>query len=602
MTTDTDQAQPIMLPGGEMLAWSDLPTEELTDGGPLGVLGARVVPAGARVLLAGPHPPGFLDRLAHAEVTCLLRSHLDGVALAEHAATLPVRVIVGGPAGLPADETYDVVVAMSGLDSVESIEGARLGWDGVLAMLADRLRPGGTLLLRMDNPVGLHRIVDVSPWYAARDDSRWTVEGVLDAGHPANLDQLRRRLVDAGLTPGAFFAAYPHPESVTTLVATEALDQGTSAGLLDAMLHNACSDGYADRSVLQDPARLAVDALHAGLASGLAPAWVVYARRSPLPAVEPADLPVALVQTGPPDLGGIEVVTAGQDWHWQLTQPLRRTTPETGPAYRDPGALTGPVPAGRLLRTLLLDACLRQDLDQLRALLSGYAHWLDSGAVAGQIAGASALAGVDNVVVDGDRFAVLDPSWQAAAPLPVNVALARSLWRFAAILLTGGYAHPWSSTLDLAGLTVVLGGMAGRNLDRATVRVAVETEAALVAARTDLDPAGQEELRDQLDALEPNSPPPGPRSYQQLHEAWLRQREELNRIQAVLRWTEDLITSRERALRRADAMIKLLSGSVSFRLGRLVITPARWARRALRALKRRLRKAPNQRTVRGGQR
>ncbi len=601
MTTDTDQAQQIMLPGGEMLAWSDLPAEEPTDGGPLGVLGARVVPAGARVLLAGPHAPGFLDRLAHAEVTCLLRSHLDGVALAEHAAELPVRVIVGGPAGLPADETYDVVIAMSGLDSVESIEGARLGWDGVLAVLADRLRPGGTLLLRMDNPVGLHRIVDVSPWYAARDDNRWTVEGVLDAGHPANLDQLRRRLVDAGLTPGAFFAAYPHPKAITALVDTQELDQGTSAGLLDAMLHNACADGYADRSVLQDPARLAVDALHAGLASGLAPAWVGYARRSPLPAVEPADLPVALVQTGPLDMGGIEVVTAGQDWHWRLTQPPLRTTPETGPAYRDPRALTGPIPAGRLLRTLLLDACLRQDLDQLRALLSGYAHWLDSCTVAGQISGAPALAGVDNVVVDGERFAVLDPSWQAAVPLPVNVALARGLRRFAAILLTGGYAHPWSSTLDLAGLTVVLGGMAGRNLDRATVRVAVETEAALIAARTDLNPAGQEELRDQLEALEPDSPPPGQRSYQQLHEAWLRQREELNRIQAVLRWTEDLITSRERALRRADAMIKVLSGSVSFRLGRLVITPARWARRAVRALKRRLRKAPNQRAVRGGQ-
>lgn len=602
MTTDTDhQAQQILLPGGEMLAWSDLGTEEPTDGGPLRALSARVVPAGARVLLAGPHAPGFLDRLAHAEVTCLLRSHLDGVALAERAAGLAVRVIVGGPAGLPANETFDVVLAMSGLDAVESIEGARPGWDGVLAVLADRLRPGGTLLLRMDNPIGLHRLVGLSPWYAAREDSQWTVEGVLDAGHPANLDQLRRRLADSGLVPDACFAAYPHPKAVTALLATGELDHRTSSGLLDAVLHNACSHGYADRSVLQDPARLAVDALHAGLAARLAPAWVVQARRTPLPAAEPTPLPVALFQTGPPDVGGIEVLALGQDRHWQVTQPPLPTAPDTGPAYRDPTALTGPVPAGRLLRTLLLDACLRQDLDRLRALLSGYAHWLCSCTVAGRISGAPALAGVDNVVVDGERFAVLDPSWQAADPLPVDVALARCLWRFAAILLTGGYSHPWSSTLDLAGLTVVLGGMAGRDLDRATVCRAVETEVALVAALTGLDQAGQEKLRDELEALEPSSPPPGPRSYQQLHEAWLRQREELGRIQAVLRWTENLITSRERALRRADAMIKVLSGSVSFRLGRLVITPARWARRAVRALKRRLRKALNQRAVRGGQ-
>ncbi|WP_050580972.1 hypothetical protein [Salinispora cortesiana] len=587
-----------MLPGGEMLAWSDLRTEEPTDGGPLGALGARVVPAGARVLLAGPHAPGLLDRLAHAEVTCLLRSHLDGVALAEHAAGLAARVIVGGPAGLPANETYDVVVATSGLDSVESIEGARLGWHGVLAVLATRLRPGGTLLLRMDNPVGLHRLVDLSPWYVARDDNQWTVEGVLDAGHPANLEQLCRRLADIGLIPDAIFAAYPHPKAVTALIATGELHQGTSVGLLDAVLHNSCSDGYADQSVLQDPARLAVDALHAGLASRLAPAWVVQARRAPLPAAEPTDLPVALFQTGPPDIGGIEVVTVGQDWHWQVTRPPLRTAPDTGPTYRDPTALTGPVPSGRLLRTLLLDACLRQDLDRLRALLSGYAHWLYSFAVAGRISGAPALAGVDNVVVDGERFAVLDRSWQTADPLPVEVALARGLWRFAATLLTGGYSHPWSSTLDLAGLTVVLGGVAGRDLDRATVRMAVETEAAL----TGLDPAGQEELLAELEALEPSSPPPGPQSYQQLHEAWLRQREELGRIEAVLRWTDNLITSRERALRQADSMIKILSGSVSFRLGRLVITPARWGRRAARALKRRLRRARSQRAARGGQR
>ncbi|MFG2057260.1 class I SAM-dependent methyltransferase [Micromonospora sp. NPDC048930] len=604
MTTDTAQGRRITLPGGEMLAWSDLRTDGPAGGGPLAALAARVVPAGARVLLAGPHEPAFLDRLAHADVTCLLRSHLDGVALADLAGNRAVRVIVGGPAGLPAGETYDVVIVASGLDRVESVEGARLGWHGVLATLVGALRPGGTLLLRQDNPVGLHRIVDVSPWYADRDDAAWTIDGVLDAGHPANLDQLRGWLADAGLAPDTCFAAYPHPAALTALVATGELDGGTSAGLLDAVLHGACTGGYADRSVLQDPARLAVDALHAGLGNALAPAWVVLARRDAVPGTDRTDLPLALAQTGPPGVGVVEVVAAAQGWHWRVTDPPTAAEPAAGPyasrtaAYRDPGALTGPVPPGRLLRTLLLDACLRRDLDALRRLLSGYARWLDSSAVDGRLSGAPALAGVDNVVVAGDEFAVLDPSWQAAAPLAVDVALARGLWRFAALLLTGGYAHPWPSTLDLAGLTVVLGGMAGRELDRVTVAVAVETEAAVVAALRGLDAKGRLKLADELGALEPTSPPPGPESYQQLREAWLRQREELGRVRAVLRWTEDLLTSRERALRRADAMINLLSGSVSYRVGRLVITPARWAKRAARAAKRRLRQALRRRVVR----
>ncbi|MFG3700128.1 class I SAM-dependent methyltransferase [Micromonospora sp. NPDC047620] len=623
MTTET--APRIALPGGEMLAWSDLPAERLAEGGPLAALAARVVPAGARVLLAGPHDPALLDRLAHAEVTCLLRSHPDGVALAERAA----QVVVAGPAGLPAGERFDVVIAAAGLDAVESVEGTRLGWTGVLDRLTAALRPGGALLLRLDNPLGLHRLVATSPWYAGRDDSAWLIGGVLDADRPANLEQLRGRLGARGLRADACFAAYPHPAAPTALVDTGALARRTTSGFLDAALHGACSRAVARGTVLQDPARLAVDALHAGRAGELAPAWLVLARKSDAPAtvgpagadpavadpavadpavadpavVDPAargraDLPVALVQTGPPGAGVVEVVDGPDGWRWRAAKAETRGGPAAAPfasrlaAYRDPGALTGPVPDGRLLRTLLLDGCLRRDTDALRRLLGGYARWLAGQVDAdGRLAGPFGLASVDNVVVTGDAYAVLDPSWRAAEPLAVDVVLARSLWRFAAELLTGGYAHPWTSTLDVAGLTVVLGGVAGHDLDRPTVAAAVEAEAAIAAALHGLDADGRVALATELRAVEPTDPPIGSRSYQQLREAWLRQREELTRLAALLKWTEELLTSRERALRRADATIHLLSGSLSYRVGRLAIAPARIAKRGARAAKRRAREA-----------
>ncbi|SCL48754.1 hypothetical protein GA0070606_1359 [Micromonospora citrea] len=630
MTTET--APRIALPGGEMLAWSDLPEERLAEGGPLAALAAHAVPAGARVLLAGPHDPALLDRLAHAEVTCLLRSHPDAVALADRAA----RVVVAGPAGLPADERYDVVIAGAGLDAVESVEGARLGWAGVLDRLAAALRPGGTLLLRLDNPLGLHRLVAASPWYARRDDAAWTIGGVLDADRPANLEQLRGRLGDLGLRADACFAAYPHPATPTALVDADALARRTTSGFLDAALHGACSGPAARGTVLQDPARLAVDALHAGRAAELAPAWLVLAHRTgdpagpdpaaagrthaapagvrqaaPRPAAAAAadgtagdaaarssgGLPVALVQTGPPGAGVVEVVDGPDGWRWRAeTSEVRggAAAPFASrlAAYRDPGALAGPVPEGRLLRTLLLDGCLRRDTDTLRRLLRGYARWLAGQVDAdGRLAGPYGLASVDNVVVAGDAYAVLDPSWRAAEPLAVDVVLARGLWRFAAELLTGGYAHPWTSTLDVAGLTVVLGGVAGHDLDRPTVAAAVEAEAAIAAALHGLDADGRVALATELRAVEPTDPPRGSRSYQQLREAWLRQREELTRLAALLKWTEELLTSRERALRRADATINLLSGSLSYRVGRLAIAPARIAKRGARAAKRRARQA-----------
>ncbi|MBQ1048052.1 class I SAM-dependent methyltransferase [Micromonospora sp. C51] len=591
MTTETASA--VTLPGGEMLAWSDR-TDETGDGA-LAALAARLVPTGARVLLAGPHGPALLDALAHARITCLLRGYPDAAVLADRVD----RVLVAGPHGLPAGEEYDVVIAGAGLDAVESVEGERLGWDGLLARLVAAVRPGGDLLLRLDNPLGVHRLVAAQSWYAGRDDAEWTVGGVLDAARPANLEQARERLAAAGMRTGTCYAGYPRPDLTTALLAVDELARRTTSGLFDAVLHAACTDGYTGRFVLADPARLAADALHAGRAADLAPSWLVLARR---PAAEPTDPDEEPVDTGDaahrlprvdrsehpsPKVGGsdrlpvalladataggtvVEVRDGPQGWHWHRTGIA---VPHAGPdvVHRDPDGPDGPVPDGRLLRSLLLDGCLRRDTALLRRLLRGYADWLDGQAERGQLAGAVARAGVDNVVVDGDRWAVLDRGWRAEAPSPVDVVLARTLWRFATDLLTGGYAHPWTSTLDVAGLTVVLGGVAGRDFDRAVVEAATQPTAA---------------------TAEPTDPPPGPRSYQQLREAWLRQREENTRLTALLKWTEDLLTSRERALRRAEAKINLLSGSLSYKVGRLAITPARMARRGARAAKRRARAA-----------
>ncbi|WBB52034.1 class I SAM-dependent methyltransferase [Verrucosispora sp. WMMD573] len=600
MTTETASA--VTLPGGEMLAWSDR-TDPAGDG-PLAALAARLVPAGARVLLAGPHGPALLDALAHARITCLLRGYPDAAVLADRVD----RVLVSGPHGLPAGEEYDVVIAGAGLDAVESVEGERLGWDGLLARLVAAVRPGGELLLRLDNPLGVHRLVAAESWYAGRADADWTVGGVLDVARPASLGQARERLAAAGMRPGTCYAGYPRPDLTTALLAVDELARHTGSGLFDAVLHAACTDGYTGRFVLADPARLAVDALHAGRAADLAPSWLVLARRPhvertdgepddsggtahPLPRVAPsahpgpgvpAPLPVALVADAAAGGTVVEVRDGPQGWHWHRTDVAVPDASYAGRELtdREPAAPDGPVPDGRLLRSLLLDGCLRRDTALLRRLLRGYADWLDSQAEQGRLTGAVALAGADNLVVDGDRWAVLDPSHPAEAPLPVEVVLARTLWRFASDLLTGGYAHPWTSTLDVAGLTVVLGGVAGRDFDRAVVEAAKETAAKDTAAAVEVE-----------SALSPTDPPPGPRSYQQLREAWLRQQDENTRLTALLRWTENLLTSRERALRRAEAKINLLSGSLSYKVGRLAITPARMARRGARAAKRRARAA-----------
>ncbi|MEV6692314.1 class I SAM-dependent methyltransferase [Micromonospora sp. NPDC051196] len=591
-----------------MLTWSD----RRADAGnrPLAALVARLVPPGADVLLAGPVDPAVLDALGQTHVTALLRGYPDAAALAGRVD----RVVAAGAAGLPTDEAYNVVIAAGGLDAVESVEGPPLGWNAVLARLTAAVRPGGVLLLRLDNPLGVHRLVAASGWYVGRDDAEWTVGGVLDTGRPANLDQLRLRLDAAGLRMDTSYVAYPRPESTTVLLATDQVARHTTSGLFEAVLHTACTSGYADRFVVADPARLAVDALYAGRAAELAPGWLVIAHRAAssgddLNATDRAALPLAVLANDSSDGRIVEVVDGPQGWHWHRSGSIVPRSVRTPYASReithlDPAAPEGPVPDGRLLHSLLLDGCLRRDTALLRRLLRGYADWLTGQADADRLTGAVALAGADNLVVSGDRFAVLDPSRRADDPLPVDVVLARALCRFATELLTGGYAHPWTATLDVAGLTVVLGGVAGRDFDRAVVDAALDLEAAVrrerdtgrrrgldTGRRGDRDAEGRSGPDGDLRALTPTDPPPGRHSYQQLRDAWLRQRDENTRLAAALTWTEELLTSRERALRRAEAKLDLLSGTVSYKLARLASTPARMARRGARAAKRRARAA-----------
>ncbi|MBL6279547.1 class I SAM-dependent methyltransferase [Micromonospora fiedleri] len=598
MTTETA----VTLPGGEMLTWSD----RRADAGnrPLAALVARLVPPGADVLLAGPVDPAVLDALGGARVTALLRGYPDAAALADRVD----RVMAAGATGLPTGEAYDVVIAAAGLDAVESVEGPRLGWGGVLGRLAAAVRPGGVLLLRLDNPLGVHRLVAASGWYVGRDDAEWTVGGVLDTGRPANLDQLRLRLDAVGLRVTGSYAGYPRPESTTALLATDELARRTTSGLFEAVLQESCTRGYAGRFVLADPARLAVDALYAGRAGDLAPSWLAVAHRPPafddecdrLTATR-TPLPAAVLSTGDRVARIVEVVDGPHGWHWHRPGPVAAAATPAPYASReiaclDPAAPDGPVPDGRLLHSLLLDGCLRRDTALLRRLLRNYADWLTNQAATDRLTGAVALAGVDNLVVAGDRFAVLDPSWRADDPLPVDVVLFRALWRFATELLTGGYAHPWTSTLDAVGLTVVLGGVAGRDFDRAVVDAALDVEAAVRRIRDaehrdspDVERGGGPEAG--LRTVTSTDPPPGRHSYQQLRDAWLRQRDENTRLAAALKWTEDLLASREKALRRAEAKLDLLSGTVSYQLARLAITPARIARRGARAAKRRARAA-----------
>jgi hypothetical protein len=402
--------------GGEMLDWSDLGSPVRGE-----VLRPLLAAARGRTLVAGPHDPALLAALPAGRLTVLVRGVADAgtfgpdvtVLCGSLAKLTGPRDAGSGDAGSCDAGFFDTVIALDGLGRLRSAEDepADADWADDLALLLAVLRPGGRLLLGLANPVGLHRLIALPP---EPGDADWVAPDAHDPARPSGLAGLGSHLERAGLTVLAGYAAYPEPVAPTVLLGAEVLDDPGLAGYVEATLRSAVTP---TGTVLADPRRLASDALHHGLAAGLAPGWVVLAEKGPAPPVDP--LPEALIDTG----HAIDSVRRDAAGRW-----VRRTG--------------RPVPLGRNLHDLLLTAAQRRDQPAVRGLLAAWQR--------GPAAGVAA----DRIVVDaaGDLHPL------AAAGTPAD-----ALRRLAATMTE--YAHLWPTPADETGLTALLAAMAGLDLD-----------------------------------------------------------------------------------------------------------------------------------------
>ncbi|BCJ44013.1 hypothetical protein GCM10010168_68160 [Actinoplanes ianthinogenes] len=533
----------IQLIGGEMPDYAEqLPPA----GGPLLRHLVEHLPTGARVLLAGPHDPGLVAALAPGrELTCLVRSHPD--ALAQDARDVPgVRILCGTLPKLTETDRYDAVLALDGVARLCSPEGPQLDWLDAVRALKRVLRPGGALLLTVENELGVHRLVDPGAATAARTEDAWRPLGEFGTA-PGRADRVAAALDAEGLVVSGLAAAWPAAHHPTLLVTPETLGHGPVHALA-ALVTAAVGTAYANRPVLCDPRRLAGAAVRRGLGAELAPAWLAVAHRAPIAA--PAVTLPPVLRAGP---GTITELTGSPEAGWAqrtvghpgdrplpserplpTAQPRPAERPLTAerphiaerslPAER-PLTAERPLPAGRLLEELLLTAALRHELPTLRRLLTG---WM--------VALPTADAG--NVLVDGDRFALLDPD---APDCP------DALTRFARTLTTGGYAHPWQAIADLPRLTAILAGAAG--LDE----LPEQSEAQAL-------PDGRREHEEQLSAL----------------------RRRLADAEARAGFFEHELEKRDAELGRARMQIAAFSGGLGYRAAKAGLAMARKARNRLR--------------------
>ncbi|HEY1489329.1 MAG TPA: hypothetical protein VGF84_24705 [Micromonosporaceae bacterium] len=466
------------------------------------------VRSAGRVLVAGVHDAGMVERLLRDRDGFLQLRRVTDAAGAEADPRLgDVRILCGSIAHVP--DTYDLVVALGGLDLVGSPDDPEHGWAAAVQALSARVAPGGVLVVAASNAFGLRRLNSLTRTDRTDD-------------HATDHDSLTRELGDAGLTVTASLAAFPDLTQARLLVHRDLLDDPRRRDL-SALLVAAAVGEHRPDAVVSDPRILARDAVRRGMGHALAGGWVVAAHRAG--AANP-DVPVIAVSGRP---------FANLDAADGCGGTVRIWAPDAA------------VPAGELLAERLSDACGRHDLDAVRGLLTRYASWLgvspDSGECPADRCGATPSAILD----DHSTFHILAPG-TGTATVPAEVALAAGLLEFADDAQATGLAHPWPATLTPERLAIRLAAMAG---------VAI-TDADLAAAR---DLTGAQETVDADDESAPIGPsgqlarPSGYAEAVRLASAISR---ELAEAREQLRFLAETIADRDLRIRQQSTLRQLL--------------------------------------------
>ena len=563
-TEGTDFAAALAVPplanmrriGGEMFAWSDRDaarTPALPRGAVLRYLAGQFAGPGRTVLVAGPHADELVTALVGtgATVTWLLRSLID----AEQAARqhTEVTVLAGAAVKLDPGARFDLVVAVDGVQRLNSAEGDQLGAAELIDRLAGAVQPDGTLLLMHDNHFGVHHTVRLEPGARERLDTEWYPSiDEHDTQRPASPEQLAARLSGAGLTLHCAYAVFPEPAAPTVLVGEGLLGEVSSPlrPRLGTALSQAFAAGFRGRPVLSDPRRLVERALLAGAEGIVAPGWLVVAQ-APGSGAAPAAARHELLIGDPRGTFAYAVASAGGEVRTTVLQPLEGPIERAGLRRISEPAAPG-ADAGYVLEERLLHLAAAGDLRALRVELTRYDTWLRAQAHDGALTGPVALAGLADLFVTRDGTVLLPTRWEPIEPVALETAEIRAVWQFAVQLITSGRPHPWPVTSSAVDLTAALLGIVGMGVGPEQVRAAVELHVAIETADFELSLSEQHDRRLQLLAVSPGTASVDVAGYRELTEALWRQRYEASHLLAMMEWTEQMIRSRDLAVSKMD--------------------------------------------------
>jgi hypothetical protein len=457
-------------------------------------------------------------------------------------------------------------------------------------------------VLGVGNGLGLDQVLDADTSVRPPADDQWPTSMTTITQPPPGLDTVRAVLTGHDLEIREQYAVYPRTATTSLMVHERTLTGSEGDEVLAILASAAFASGMGDRPVLTDPRRLAREMVRHGVGLRLAPGWQFIAR---LPAPEAgtdtrsADYPAALITDNldHPYWSAVLELTRDTDGGWRrdlvdVGRPV--TTRSAGHLEREPRKLVGAVPAGMLLEEQFLTACRQDDLDVLRRLVRVYADWLHDQsevklwtdpwapghpAIERRLVTAdAAFATFDNLMIDGDRLELLDPSWSTTLQVPYDVALTRALRRFGYRVLAGGLRHPWPSGMSPNRLTVTLASMVGVTVTSHLLERSSRLEVELEGQQRNNTEVGDQQLYFELQTMgeQPMGTEPGqPRGYREALATVGRLSTELSEALSQIEWLDKTVQLRETQLRHERKVSADVKNSVSFAIGRGLTAPFR---------------------------
>lgn len=460
---------------------------------------------GQRILEIGAGTGVLTRHLAEAgvQVVALEGSAARAEAIAVRCAGLDnVEVVCGPLTAYENPNPFDVVLVVGVLEYAASEAGGRSTPERFLARIRQLLAAAGTLVLAIENQLGLKYLLGHPedhlgvPWSGVAGYAGGS--GIRTYGRTPLADLLATN----GFPQQRWLYPFPDYKLPRVILDHGLYEHAHGPRLVDQLVRAPTPPAQAPPSRVADERACHRVFLEAGLGAEVANAFLVCAgsaEQNKEALVDPHALAWCISSARRPCWRRMKILRRGADGLEAVSISLASASPPTEGWLQHQPAGTANWVAGDTLELQVLAACHQGDEETVAALLRRWSRHLAAAAESASDTndaahpfhpppGAPRLPGhyldadLSNFILDGeDGLHYIDDEWRAEGGIDLGLACLRALWYLARDLVQAGAHHPWSDTVTIDALALELATAAGLEIDVETLPRFRAAEAALMS-------------------------------------------------------------------------------------------------------------------------